>query len=116
VTRLDYAGFSAVFTGDIGSSTENLILGQEALDCDLLKVPHHGSKYSSGAEFVRRASPSVAVISVGKNRYGHPDEGVRRRYVSAGARLYETIRHGGIMVRVDRRKPGEVSVWTVVKE
>ncbi|NLU32880.1 MAG: DUF4131 domain-containing protein [Clostridiaceae bacterium] len=116
VIRLDYAGFSAVFTGDIGSPAENLILGQEALDCDLIKVPHHGSKYSSGAEFVRQASPAIAVISVGKNRYGHPDGEVKKRYMSAGARIYETLHHGGIMVSVDPRKPGQVSVRTVIKE
>lgn len=116
VTRLDYAGFSAVFTGDIGTSTENRILDQQKLDCDLLKVPHHGSKYSSGVEFIMRASPAVAVISVGKNRYGHPDEGVKQRYTAAGARLYETLSHGGILVRVDAVQPDRISVWTVIKE
>lgn len=116
VTRLDYAGFSAIFTGDIGFSTENRLLGRESLDCDLLKVPHHGSKYSSGAEFIRQASPAVSVISVGKNRYGHPDEGVKKRYANMGTQLYETLRHGGIMVSVDAGKPGQISVWTVIKE
>ena len=116
VTRLDYAGFSAIFTGDIGASTERLLLGQEALNCDLIKVPHHGSKYSSSPEMIRQASPAIAVISVGENRYGHPDENVKKLYMSAGARIYETIRHGGIMVRVDRRKPDQISVWTVIKE
>jgi|CZCB01.1.fsa_nt_gi competence protein ComEC len=116
VTRLDYAGFSAIFTGDIGFPSENLLLGQKALDCDLIKVPHHGSKYSSSAEFIRQVSPTIAVISVGKNRYGHPSEESMKRYASAGAKLYETISHGGIMVRVDSRKPGQMSVWTVIKE
>lgn len=116
VTRLDYAGFSALFTGDIGTATEERLLSLENLDCDLLKVPHHGSKYSSGAEFIRRTSPAVAVISVGENRYGHPDEDVKERYAAAGARLYETLRHGGIMVRVDAARPEQISVWTVIKE
>lgn len=116
VTRLDYAGFSAVFTGDIGTSTENRLLDLEELDCDLVKVPHHGSKYSSGAAFIRKASPTVAVVCVGKNRYGHPDEDVMKRYASAGARLYDTLSHGGIMVRVDAARPDRISVWTVLKE
>lgn len=116
VTRLEYAGFSALFTGDIGFSTENLLLGREDLDCDLIKVPHHGSKYSSGIEFIRQVSPAVAVISVGKNRYGHPSAEAKKRYTSAGTRIYETIRHGGIMVKVDSRRPGQMSVRTVIKE
>lgn len=116
VTRLDYAGFSAIFTGDIGTSTENRLLDLEELDCDLLKVPHHGSKYSSGAAFIRQTSPAVAVVCVGENRYGHPDEGVLKRYASAGARLYDTLSHGGIMVRVDAARPDRISVWTVLKE
>lgn len=116
VTRLDYAGFSALFTGDIGFTAENLMLGQELLDCDLIKVPHHGSRYSSGEEFIRQVSPAVAVISVGENRYGQPSYEVEERYAASGARLYETIRHGGIMVSVDSRKPGQISVRTVVRE
>lgn len=115
VTRLDYGDFSALFAGDIGTQTENLILGQEALDCDILKVAHHGSKYSSGPEFIDQVSPAVAVISVGTNMYGHPAPEIEERLIGEGIHLYETIRNGGILVKVDKNKPDMMSIKTVVR-
>ncbi len=74
VARLVYGGNSFLFTGDIYQSVEReLIKGGAEIDSDILKVGHHGSKNSSVQEFIEAVSPSVAVISVGKdNKYGHP--------------------------------------------
>jgi hypothetical protein len=42
------------------------------LDVDILKIPHHGSAYSSSEDFIKATSPDYAIISVGNNSFGHP--------------------------------------------
>jgi competence protein ComEC len=75
VLKLTYSNFSILFTGDIGEIPEERLVSNENIikDIDILKVPHHGSKYSSTVEFLQTVNPQIAVISVGEdNRYGHP--------------------------------------------
>ncbi|OGI25473.1 MAG: hypothetical protein A3J76_03725 [Candidatus Moranbacteria bacterium RBG_13_45_13] len=78
VARLDFGENSFLFTGDIESGAEKeLIESGENIDVDVLKVAHHGSKYSSSEAFLDAASPEEAIISVGSNNsYGHPHEAV----------------------------------------
>ena len=65
----------------------------ELTDVDVLKVGHHGSKYSTCQEFVDRICPEGAVIScAAKNRYGHPSDQVVRRLEEAGCALGFTIK------------------------
>jgi len=114
VVRLDYGDFNALFTGDIGFETEKRLMNDNAnLNCDLLKVAHHGSKYSSDKEFLARANPSLAVISVGRNTYGHPDPATLDRLTSQGTRVLKTIESGGILVEV-WEKEDRMRVTTVV--
>lgn len=65
---------SILFTGDIGSDQEEVLIERKRLDdYVVLKVPHHGSKYSSCEAFLGVTSPEYAIISCGEsNRYGHP--------------------------------------------
>jgi len=74
VSQLVYGNNNFLFTGDIAQSVEKKIINRgTAIDADVLKISHHGSKGSSSEEFISRVSPSVVVISVGKdNQYGHP--------------------------------------------
>ena len=64
-------GITVLITGDLGEEGEHDLVeryrGTGVLDCDVLKVCHHGSKYSSSAEFLEAVSPKVALIGVGKN-------------------------------------------------
>lgn len=78
VGMLTYGETSFLLTGDAPENVEDyLIHTQKDLNADVLKVGHHGSKYSTTDEFVKAVSPTYAVISVGaKNRYGHPAERV----------------------------------------
>jgi competence protein ComEC len=82
--RLEYGDFSALFTGDMDAVVEmDMIqrLQKSDLDIDVLKVAHHGSKYSSSLAFLRYTTPRLAVISVAcKNDYGHPHPAALRRY------------------------------------
>lgn len=99
VARLDFGQNSFLFTGDIGFKTENdLIQDEHDLDIDWLKVAHHGSKNSSGVNFLEKASPLKAVISVGKNSYGHPAEDTLGRLRDSGAEILDTLEKGTIRV------------------
>lgn len=70
---LSYKNFKAYFGGDIDSKTELATIEGLEEDIDLLKVSHHGSKYSTTQEFLDALSPDVAVVSSGVNNlYGHP--------------------------------------------
>ncbi|MEK7086731.1 MAG: ComEC/Rec2 family competence protein [Patescibacteria group bacterium] len=93
VAKLSSKNSEILFTGDIGFGVEKAL---PASDVDILKVAHHGSKYSSGAEFLSAVKPEIAVIEVGKNNYGHPTEETLSRLENAGAKTYRTDRDGTI--------------------
>jgi competence protein ComEC len=98
-----YGDLSFLFTGDIGSDTEQTILETGTLraltEADILKVPHHGSKYSSSASFLEAVGAELAVISVGAdNPYGHPAQETLNRLKDAGARVLRTDQNGTIVV------------------
>lgn len=114
VTKLEYGEFSALFTGDIGFETEKRLLYANAeLSCNLLKVAHHGSKYSTEKSFIRAVSPNIAVISVGKNRYGHPSPDVLKILADEECLVYQTFDRGGILVEA-WKKEGRMRITTVV--
>jgi len=78
VARLVFKENSFLFTGDISKKIEEgLIEKKFEIDSDILKVGHHGSKTSTGENFIKEVSPNIAVIQCGKsNLYGHPHEEV----------------------------------------
>ena len=91
---------SILFTGDIGAETESLLIKEGIdLDCDILKVAHHGSKYSSSSEFLEACSPGIAVISVGEhNLYGHPAPATLDRLNSFGCEVFRTDKEGAVVL------------------
>jgi competence protein ComEC len=97
VILYDSGGMRALFTGDIGFPAENAILAKgQDISADILKVGHHGSKFSSGEGFVRAVSPEISVISVGQNRYGHPTRRVLEVLERVGSRIYRTDLDGTV--------------------
>ncbi|TSC82352.1 MAG: beta-lactamase domain-containing protein [Parcubacteria group bacterium Gr01-1014_20] len=76
VTKIETGNLKILLTGDIGQNLEKYLVQKfgPALKADILKIPHHGSKYSSSDEFLKNVNPEIAVIEVGDNRYGHPTE------------------------------------------
>ncbi len=71
VLWLKYDQFDAFLTGDIDQRTEEEIADEHELEgIEVLKVAHHGSKYSSSQEFLEKIKPKIALISVGKNQWG----------------------------------------------
>ncbi|MDP2594177.1 MAG: MBL fold metallo-hydrolase [bacterium] len=99
VTMLQSEGTKALFTADIGLSTENMLLKKKYdLAADILKVGHHGSKYSSSENFIAAVRPLVSVIGVGKNRYGHPTARVLETLELVGSSMYRTDEDGTIRI------------------
>ena len=91
----------ALLAADIGAAEEQQILTYAkeksiSLDCDFLKVAHHGSKYGSSDEFLQAVTPQTAVISVGKNSYGHPTQEALDRLTATGATILRTDQNGTI--------------------
>ncbi len=108
VMDFNYGDFDALFTGDIGEEEENLLrpgLEQsKAGPFDVLKVAHHGSKYSSSLEFLKAVKPALAVIEVGKNSYGHPTAEAIGRLKEVGARVMRTDQDGEVVVETDGKE------------
>ncbi len=100
VFKMEFAGMSALMTGDIGFGAESYLVGRDEQDlrADILKVPHHGSKNSTGAAFLASVRPRLAVIEVGENRYGHPAPAALERLEAAGAALLRTDLAGTVSV------------------
>lgn len=81
ILECQFAATSVLFTGDMSSLVEKELVQSGGLtDVDLLKVPHHGSKSASTAEFLAAITPELCIIEVGKdNQYGHPHQAVMDR-------------------------------------
>jgi competence protein ComEC len=105
VLRVDFGLASVLLTSDIERAGE-LALGTTgaSLRATVLKVPHHGSRTSTGPELLALVRPAVALISAGaRNAYGHPDPAVLARLGAAGADVYRTDRDGALLLESDGR-------------
>ncbi len=102
VLLVRYGGFEALLTGDIGLPAELALQGRIGR-VDVLKVGHHGSKGSTGEEWLEELAPSTAIISVGLNRYGHPAAGVIERLDRHGVSVWRTDHEGDVTIRTDGR-------------
>ena len=90
----------ALFLGDLGLPTEPYLAVPPV---DVLMVPHHGSRSSTGEGLLSAAAPTWAVISVGRNQYGHPGPDVVERLEAAGITVLTTQSDGA--VRYDLARP-----------
>ena len=93
-----------LFMGDASITTEKEILKEYNLsNIDVLKVGHHGSKTSSGKEFIDIVNPNYSIISVGKdNRYGHPNKEVLKTLKES--KIYRTDQDGSVMFIIKNNK------------
>jgi beta-lactamase superfamily II metal-dependent hydrolase len=113
VVRLDYGAFSMLLAGDAEEQTEHRLLTKELnLEARVLKVGHHGSKYASSSDFLKRVKPEIAIVSCGAwNRYGHPAQAVLDRLKAANVKLYRTDLHGEITI-TSRGAANDINVKT----
>jgi len=94
-----YGSFSFLLPGDITETEEQTLVNLGSLKpVDLLKVAHHGSKFSTSQRFLEAVQPKTAVISVGKNSFGHPTPEVLGRLKAVGAKILRTDELGTVEV------------------
>lgn len=108
---LRYGSFDALFPGDADTRVESgwrsIRLADDTLE--VLKFPHHGSKTAMTEGFLETLKPKLAIISVGKNSYGHPNEATLETLAKLGIRVKRTDKEGDIEVVSDGRS------WSVAK-
>ena len=75
---------------------KQMIKTYKSIPCDILKVGHHGSDTSTCDEFVKFISPKEAVLSVGRNRYGHPSKKVINILEKNNVKVRSTLEEGSI--------------------
>jgi len=105
VIKLAFGENSFLLTGDLPSDKESVLI-KSGLDLKsrVLKAGHHGSKHSTSAEFLEFVNPEEAVISVGKNSYGHPHRKVLERLRRQGIKFYRTDKKGNIVYECESRE------------
>ena len=122
VLRLDYGDFSMLFMGDAEEQTEARLLGKDLnLKATVIKISHHGSKYATSENFLKRVQPESAIISDGEwNRYGHPAQSVLDRLKATNVKLYRTDLQGEITLtthgKLDSAKFYEIKTAKEAKE
>ena len=104
VSKLQSSGLTFLFTADIESKIEKILAQKYDLEADILKVSHHGSKYSSSEEFLKEVEPKISIIEVGKNSYGHPTKEVLNRLVSVESKIFRTDKDGIIKIVFENGK------------
>ena len=103
VIYLELNNYKFLFMGDASIEREKDILEKYNIsDIDVLKVGHHGSKTSSGKEFIESIKPKYSIISVGKNnRYGHPNNEVLNNLNNS--KIYRTDKCGNILFKINNK-------------
>ena len=111
VLRVNVKGSSVLMTGDIDEKGEKTLIADTDIKADILKVAHHGSRYSSCEKFIEAAAPETAVIQVGKNTYGHPSEEVIKRLEEHKITVLRNDEQGAVGIRVN--KAGDFGIVTM---
>jgi competence protein ComEC len=98
---LEIEGLNLMFTGDMNNLNEQILVSEYQFDnIDILKVAHHGSKYSTSDNFLNAVKPELAVISVGNNQYGHPAPELLERLTQHNIKMKRTDLNGAIMLEL----------------
>ncbi|ACL76303.1 DNA internalization-related competence protein ComEC/Rec2 [Ruminiclostridium cellulolyticum] len=99
VLKLVYRNIKVLFTGDSGIQSEQRMIKQGLdLTANVIKVGHHGSPGSSGQEYIKKVQPYYAIVSVGRNNFGHPSQFAIDTLEGNGAKLLRTDEKGAIIL------------------
>ena len=101
---LEYNGVRVVLTGDSNEINEPLFVERAGyIDCDVLKVGHHGSETSSTEEFLDAVDCEYAIISCNAegNTFYHPRQNTLDRLIEDGMTIYRTDNNGNVLLTVD---------------
>lgn len=101
VLKASFKNTSYLFTGDATSDVEKKILNKN-IQATVLKVGHHGSKYSTTTDFLNKVNPKYAIISVGKNNsYNHPNQQTIKKLEQNNIEIHRTDQEGSIFLESD---------------
>ena len=101
ILKANFKNTSYLFTGDATSEVEKKILSKD-IKATVLKVGHHGSKYSTTTEFLNKVNPKYAIISVGKNNsYNHPNQITIDKLTKKNIEIHRTDQEGSIFLKSD---------------
>ena len=99
---ISFGNFKALLTGDIGIEMADLVIPEVKENLvDYIKIPHHGSKYGMAKNYINLFEPELAVISVGKNNYGHPTKEILEILSNAKIKTFRTDLDGDIVIESD---------------
>lgn len=106
VVRIDYGETSFLFTGDAMENAEmDMCNGDRTLlDCDVLKVAHHGADTSTTQFFLNAVTPFITVISCGGDSDTHPSKELLERINATGATVFRTDLNGDIVLFSDGKE------------
>lgn len=106
--RLEFGGFSALFTGDLEIPQEKMLISSgKLLPVTVLKIGHHGSNNSTSEDFLEKLHPHIALLGVGKkNGYGHPSSRVLQLLEKYQIKTFRTDVDGEIELETDGK-----TVW-----
>lgn len=101
ILKATFKNTSYLFTGDATSEVEKKILSKD-IKATVLKVGHHGSKYSTTTDFLNKVNPKYAIISVGKNNsYNHPNQVTINKLEKKNIEIHRTDQEGSIFLKSD---------------
>ncbi|OIO12962.1 hypothetical protein COV53_07280 [Candidatus Gottesmanbacteria bacterium CG11_big_fil_rev_8_21_14_0_20_37_11] len=102
---LKYGSFTSLFTGDGDIRIQSEIMeGSHLPVVNLVKIPHHGARTAILPDLLDVIRPKTAVISVGKNSYGHPAKETIDMLVNRSIQFFRTDERGDIEVVSDGQK------------
>jgi len=105
VLKLNYKDVNILFAADIEIPAEEIILGSGVdMAADVLKIAHHGSDSSTGRAFLDRVNPKAAIVSVGKNNFGHPAYIVLDRLMEKNILLFRTDMDGAVILKSNGKR------------
>ena len=111
VLKVKHGTKTFLFMGDASTKIEKNLLNKD-IKSDVLKVGHHGSRYSTSLEFLKKVSPEYAVISVGENNtYKHPHEEILKRLEEQNIQIYRTDKQGTILAKSN----GSIITFSTIK-
>jgi competence protein ComEC len=102
INTLRYKGFKAVFMGDLELNISERLFEEEKIEnIDYIKISHHGSKNGTSEKLLDLLRPKNAIISVGKNNYGHPAAEVIKMLEDRNIKIKRTDKEGDIDIKVE---------------
>lgn len=111
VLKVKHGTNTFLLMGDASTKIEKNLLNKD-IKSDVLKVGHHGSRYSTSLEFLKKVSPEYAVISVGENNtYKHPHEEILKRLEEQNIQIYRTDKQGTILAKSN----GSIITFSTIK-